>query len=409
MRIAFLVDQFPSLSETFILNQITGLIDRGHEIDIYSDRLGNTHITHAEIQQYHLLDNTYYTPTPGNALLRIISAIFLFLGNFLKAPQILLRAINFVRYNYANYGEAANFLKPLHLIIPWLNKAPYDLILCHYGRNGLKATLLRDLGITQGKIVVFFHGYDLSHYLDIHGDDTYNYLFEQADLLLPISQHWQKKIIDLGCNPHKTLVHHMGIDCIKFNYVKPSSLEQFSLLSVARLVEKKGLEYSIRAVAQLIPDYPNLQYQIIGDGVLKQELENLIKQLNVVNQIKLLGWKQQQEIIRMMENSTLVLAPSVTSHSGDCEGIPVCLMESMAKGLPVVSTYHSGIPELIEDGRSGYLLPEKDVLGMVSKIEILLNDLKLRTEIGLAGRQKVEQEYNIELLNNRLEEILQQL
>lgn len=409
MRIAFLVDQFPSLSETFILNQITGLIDRGHEVDIYSDRPANTQKTHAEIQQYNLLDRTYYTPIPTNALGRIISAIFLFLRHFLTAPKVLLRAINFVRYNSTNYGKPASFLKPLHLIIPWLDKDPYDIILCHYGRNGLKATLLRDLGITQGKIAVFFHGYDISCYLDIYGENTYNYLFEQADILLPISQHWQKKLIDLGGNPNKTLVHHMGIDCIKFNYIKPSSQEQFSLLSVARLVEKKGLEYSIRAVAQLIPQYPNLQYLIIGDGILKQELENLIEQLNVSNQIKLLGWKQQQEIISIMENSALVLAPSVTSDNGDCEGIPVCLMESMAKGLPVISTYHSGIPELIEDGRSGYLLPERDISGIVSTIEILLNDIKLRTQIGLAGRKKVEQEYNIKLLNNRLEEILHQL
>jgi colanic acid/amylovoran biosynthesis glycosyltransferase len=409
MRIAFLVDQFPSLSETFILNQITGLIDRGHEVDIYGDRPGNMQKTHAEIQQYNLLERTYYTPIPTNALGRIISAIFLFLRHFFRAPKVLLRAINFVRYNSTHYGKPASFLKPLYLIIPWLDKAPYDVILCHYGRNGLKAILLRDLGITQGKIAVFFHGYDISRYLDMHGENTYNYLFQQADLLLPISQHWQKKLIDLGCNPNKTLVHHMGINCIKFNYIKPSSQEQFSLLSVARLVEKKGLEYSIRAVAQLIPHYPNLQYRIIGDGVLKQELENLIKQLNVSNQIKLLGWKQQQEIINIMENSALVLAPSVTSHNGDCEGIPVCLMESMAKGLAVISTYHSGIPELIEDGRSGYLLPERDISGIVNTIKILLNDIKLRTKIGLAGRQKVEQEYNIELLNNRLEEILQQL
>jgi colanic acid/amylovoran biosynthesis glycosyltransferase len=270
MRIAFFVDQFPSLSETFILNQITGLIDRGHEVDIYGDRPGNMQTIHDEIQKYSLLDNAYYTPLPRNAILRIASAIFLFLSNFLTAPMTILRAINFVRYNRANYGEPASFLKPLHLIIPWLDKdkAPYDIILCHYGRNGLKATLLRDLGLTQGKIVVFFHGYDLSHYIEMYGEDTYNYLFEQADLLLPISQYWQKKLIALGCNPHKIIVHHMGIDCIKFNYVQPSSQERFSLLSVARLVEKKGLEYSIRAVAQLIPHYPNLQYWIIGDGIL---------------------------------------------------------------------------------------------------------------------------------------------
>ncbi|NJR45167.1 MAG: colanic acid biosynthesis glycosyltransferase WcaL [Hyellaceae cyanobacterium CSU_1_1] len=409
MRIAVLVDQFPSLSETFILNQITGLIDRGHEVDIYSDRLGNIQQTHAEIQQYSLLDRTYYTPVPGNAVLRIISAIFLFLRNFWTAPKLILRAINFVRYNRANYGEPASFLKPLHLIIPWLNQTPYDVILCHYGRNGLKATLLKDLGIIQGKIAVVFHGYDISRYLDMHGEDIYNYLFEQVDLLLPISQYWQKKLIALGCNPHKTIVHHMGIDCNKFNYAAPSFSKQFALLSVARLVEKKGLEYSIRAVAQLIPRYPHLQYQIVGDGVLRQELDNLIQQLNATHHIKLLGWKQQAEIISMMENSALVLAPSVTSRDGDCEGIPVCLMESMAKGVPALSTYHSGISELIEDGKSGYLLPERDVSGLASKIEILINDLELRTIISLAGRQKVEQEYNLELLNQSLEQILQHL
>ena len=410
MRIAFIVDQFPVLSETFILGQITGLIDRGHEVDIYCDRLGDTKNTHPEIQQYQLLQRTYYTPIPSNLLIRVFKAIWLFLSNFLKSPQVLLRAINFLKYNRALYGDVAGFLKPLYLAVPWLNQPPYDVLLCHYGRNGLKATLFKDLGVIDSKIVTIFHGYDLSHYMGIHGEQIYRHLFQRVDLLLPISQHWQKKLIALGCKSEKIRVHRMGINCDRFEYVKSSpNKPKIILVSVARLVEKKGLKYSIQAVASLISQYPSLEYQIVGDGFLRQELQHLIDHLNVGNNVKLLGWKKQAEVAAIISQANIVLAPSVTAGDGDCEGIPVSLMESMAKGLPVISTLHSGIPELIEDKVSGYLLPERDTIQLAHKIEYLLNDLTLRTKMGKAGRKKVQEAYNIDLLNDQLVQIFQQL
>jgi colanic acid/amylovoran biosynthesis glycosyltransferase len=410
MRIAFLVDQFPTLSETFILNQVTGLIDRGHEVDIYCDKCGNLTQTHPEIQKYQLLSHTYYTPIPSNKVWRILKASWLLGRNLFKAPKIWLQVINLFKYNRANYGEPASFLRPIYLIIPWLKQSPYDIILCHFGRNGLKANLLRDLGLTQAKIVVVFHGYDISLYLAIHGQDIYQDLFSQVDLVQPISQHWERKLLDLGCPKNKILVHHMGIDCNKFQYraEQPSS-SQIHLVSIARLVAKKGLQYSIQAVAQLIPRYPNLEYQIIGDGVLKEDLEQLIKQLNITKNVKLLGWRQQPEVAAIIAQADILLAPSITSQDGDCEGIPVSLMESMARGLPVISTYHSGIPELIENGVSGYLLPERDITNLATKIEHLITNPELRQKMGQAGRQKVETDYNIQILNDRLVQILQQL
>jgi colanic acid/amylovoran biosynthesis glycosyltransferase len=413
MRIAFLINEFPTLSETFILSQITGLIDRGHEVDIYCDVLGDTTTIHAEVEEYQLLERTYPIPTiPENFIGRIVKAFFLFIRNFLKAPKILLKAANFVKYNYWNYGDPACFLQPIHLVIPWLDKSPdrYNIIFCHYGRNGLKANLLKNLGVIQGKIVVVFHGYDISSYIEIHGKNIYDRLFDRVELLQPISQHWQKKLISLGCNSDRIQVHRMGIDCSKFQYqIRQTNPSIFHLVSIARLVEKKGLQYSIQAVAKLIPHRPNLQYQIVGDGILKAELQQLIEELNVSNNIKLLGWKTQQEISTIMKDADILLAPSVTSQDGNCEGIPMCLMEAMAKGLPVISTYHSGIPELIEDGRSGYLLPEREINDLASKIEHLILNPELRLTMGQAGRQKIETEYNIELLNDRLERTLQQL
>ncbi len=410
MRIAFVVDQFPALSETFILGQITGLIARGHEVDIYCDRPENTTKTHPEIEQYQLLKYTYYTPIPTNFSVRIVKAIGLFSRNFFKAPKILLQAVNFIKYNRSRYGDSGGFLRPLYLAIPWLNNLPYDIILAHYGRNGLKTSLLKDLGVTQGKIVVVFHGYDLSQYLNLHGDNVYKYLFSKVDLLQPISQHWHRKLVDLGCDRSKVRVHHMGIDCNKFKYNAHQTQDiPLRLVSIARLVEKKGLKYSIQAVAQLIPRYPHLEYQIVGDGILKQDLEQLIKQLNVGDNVKLLGWRKQQEVASIIEQAHIVLAPSVTSRNGDCEGIPMSLMESMAKGLPVISTYHSGIPELIEDGVSGYLVPERDIADLAEKIEYLIVNPEIKQKMGQAGRKRVETDYNIELLNDRLVQTFQQL
>ena len=135
----------------------------------------------------------------------------------------------------------------------------------------------------------------------------------------------------------------------------------------------------------------------------------MISQLKVADKIELLGWKQQTEVAALIEQADIVLAPSVTGRDGDCEGIPVSLMESMAKGLPVISTLHSGIPELIEDGVSGYLLPERDIVELSNKIGHLIANPKLRSDMGKAGRAQVVRAYNIDLLNDRLVDILQRL
>ncbi|GAB4524213.1 MAG: colanic acid biosynthesis glycosyltransferase WcaL [Pleurocapsa sp.] len=408
MRIAFLIDQFPNLSETFILQQITGLIDRGHEVDIFSDRSGNLTKIHPAVEHYQLLQRTYYTAVPSNRFLRVFQSIKIFRQISKTAPKQ-----NLIQYQFksSEYGEQTVFSKPFYAIFPFLNREPYDIIHCHYGRNGLRAILLKDAGIIKGKIIVSFHGYDMSQYLQRYGKDVYCHLFTQADLLQPISEHWRRKLISLGCNPDKIAVHHMGIDCNKFDFISRSakSEDKVRLVSIARLVEKKGLEYGIKAVAHLLKTNPHLEYKIVGDGVLKNDLQKLIIELQVQDKIKLLGWRQQEEVTSIIAEADIMLAPSITSDLGDCEGIPVALMEAMAVGLPVISTYHSGIPELVEDGVSGYLVDEREVEQLAEKINLLAQNPELRLKMGLAGRQKVEKEFNIELLNDRLVATYQKL
>jgi colanic acid/amylovoran biosynthesis glycosyltransferase len=405
MRIAFVVGNFPALSETFILNQITGLIDRGHEVDIYAEKPRQEPSIHADVEKYQLLDRTYYWGAPVNEFSRHLKALGLLAINFPKKSGVLLRIYRpfwSKRYEY--------FLKLFYQAIPFLNADAYDVIHCHFGMIGNIGASLKVLGAIEGKVITTFHGLDLSMFLQGKKKSPYKELFEVGDWFLPISNVWREKLIELGCNEKKIIVHRMGIDLEKFNFRDRQAKveETVKLLTIARLTEKKGVEYGIRAVAKVLKAYKNLEYNIIGDGELREELEKLIIELKAYDRVKILGWKKQEEVITIMEESDLFLSPSVTAQNGDREGIPVVLMEALAIGLPVLSTLHSGIPELIQNGKSGFLVPERDVDSLAKRLEFLLNNQQMWSQMSCAGRTFVEENYEINKLNDRLVEIYQQ-
>lgn len=408
MKIAFLVGEFPALSQTFILNQITGLIDRGHDVDIYAPVSGDEPKIHSDVEKYNLLERTFYSPQiPKNYLFRTLKGIRLLLANSLKEPVVLLRSLNVFKY-----GKQAASLRLFYSAIPLLyRRSPYDIVHCHFGPNGLKGSLLQDIGALQGKLVTAVHGYDMALYLQRAGESVYNQLYDKGDLFLPISERWKRRLIELGCPEKKILVHRMGIDCKRFSFT-PRHLQadrRVRLVSIGRLVEKKGVEYAIRAVAKLAKVNPNIEYHVVGDGPMREDLQRLIQELDVDNAVTLHGWKQQQEIVEILNNAHIMLAPSVTSKKGDQEGIPVVLMEAMAMGLPIVSTQHSGIPELIQHGISGLLVPERDVNALSEKLGNLIEHPEVWSEMGRAGRRYVEEYYDIDKLNDQLVKIYEEL
>ncbi len=426
MRIAFIVNNFPCLSQTFILNQITGLIEQGHEVDIYANDPDNASTVHPDVEKYNLLKSTYYFDVPSARLARIFKSIGMLISNRHQHPNVFKETIN-------SFIDRKNVVSSQWMIPYWAipilenqrTQQPYDAIHCHFGPCGLKGAQLKLLGLLKGKLVTTFHGYDLTSFLQARKqkntkpERVYRQLFRAGDEFLPISQHWQRRLIQLGCDASKTHVHRMGIDTKTFTFT-PRHLaagESVKIITIARLVEKKGVEYGIRAIAQLVamhrdanpdPRLPAIEYNIVGDGPLKATLERLIDELKVSHCVRLLGWKQQREIVELLDASHLILAPSVTSKSGDQEGIPVVLMEAMAMGLPVVSTQHSGIPELVEDGVTGYLVPERDPDALANRLNHLVQHPDIWPKMGKAGRACVENHYNIDLLNKKLVDIYQE-
>lgn len=202
-----------------------------------------------------------------------------------------------------------------------------------------------------------------------------------------------------------------GIKCSLLEY-KSRQLEDdkaIHILTIARLVEKKGVYYAIKAIKKLIQNSYKIRYSIAGDGKLRDELENLISELGLEKEVQILGWKNHDDIIQLFLNADILLAPSVTSKDGDQEGIPNVIKEAMALGLPVVSTYHSGIPELVEDNVTGYLVPERDANALADKIAYLCDNTNIWPELGVAGRKRVEAGFDSDNLNDLLEKIYSEL
>lgn len=406
MRIAIIVNNFPVLSETFILNQITGLINRGHEVHIYGFPPNNASKIHPDVETYNLLKHTYYPPSlPKNHLRRIVKGLGLIISNLNKA-LVILRSLNFFRY-----GKRAVSLRLLYSIIPFLKAEPYDIIHCQFGIQGNNGMIYRKLGAIQGKLITCFRGYDISWYIQHYGEDVYNELFLKGDFFLTNCEFFRKRAIQLGCAQNKIIVHGSGIDCSRFKF-KVRKVEPDSKIRVAttgRLVEKKGIEYAIRAVAQVLKNHANLEYNIIGDGELKAHFQQLIEELDVADKITLVGWKNQQEIIEILDRTHIFIAPSITAKNGNQDAPVNTLKEAMAMGLPVIGTFHGGIPELVKDGISGFLVPERDADAIAEKLNYFIEHPEIWERMGKAGRAYVEANYDTNKLNDELVEIYRQV
>lgn len=406
MRIAFFLNEFPALSQPFILNQITGMLDRGHDVQIFATRHSNQGKIHTTIHQYGLLEKTVFLPSPSRR-----PAL-----SWARALALSVRNGSWRHWRHWRQARQAFALTQgqdaFRLLFAALSVAefpPFDIVHCQFSSLGPLAIKLRRLGVLSGNLIVSVRGFDITKNMPDRQHD-YHEVFRETDIFLPVSVSLQQRLTALNCPAEKIRILHSGIDCEKFVYAQKSLIENepVKILSIARLVEKKGVEYALRAVAKVAEKQPNIRYRVVGDGPLRDKLEGLIKELGISVQAQIIGWANHEEVIRLLTDSHLLMAPSVTASDGDEEGIPNAVKEAMAMGLPVLSTRHSGIPELVEDGVSGVLVPERDVAALAQGLNQLIERADLWPAMGKAGRARVLDEYEIKALNLELERIYEE-
>ena len=393
MRLAQLVSGFPKRSQTFILNQFAGLLDAGHEVRVFARKRPDEPVDHGIIDEYDLRGRTVYTPVPetyadGLSLLGRAGIGLLWegyeLGRVLSqlrhgkhAPERLTKIREF-------RGQTASF----------------DVCHAHFGPVG--ARLWGTQRHLDSPLVVSFYGADASS-TPRENPGLYDGMFEEATAVTCLSEDMRGDLVDLGCPPAKLQKVPLCVDTEKFACQPPALAEgePVQILSVARFVEKKGLEYAVRAIANADADR-EIRYTIAGDGPRRERIEALVESEGINDRVDLLGWQSQEEISALLADSHLFVLPSVTATDGDKEGTPTVLLEAQAAGLPILSTTHAGIPEIVTDGETGLLVPERDTDALADALEELLAQPGRWAEMGRRGHESVRQTHSIEAVTDRL-------
>lgn len=398
LKIAFVVKNFPSLSETFILNQITGLIDRGHEVEIFARRAKNDGETHPEIEEYDLLERTHYFPEiPKNKLFRIAKGFRYLTKNFFRNPGVMLRSLN----PFA-YGLRALTLQLLFEVSwPLRSGTSFDVVHCHFGPSGCVGVLLRELGAFDAPILTSFHGYDV-HVLPGEGWlEPYLKLFNQGELFTANTEFTKKSLNKLGLSSEKIAMLPMSLRLENFRPPEPrdsSDDRPIRLLTVARLVRKKGLEDSIRAAAKLRSVTENFRYDIVGGGPREEKLGSLIDELDLGDTVTLHDRKTRDDVLEFYRDADVFVLTSVTAENGDMEGQGLVLQEAQAMKLPVVTTDHNGLPEGVLEGESAFLVDEGDTDAIAKNLEHLIENPEKRKKMGERGHEYVRENYGLDRL-----------
>ena len=406
MRLAFIVTAFPQPSGTPVLKQITGLIDRGHEVDIFGDRPGELNTIHPDVLRYGLLDRTYYPAMPRGIARRLVKGTWLFARHVSTQPAVFLRAADVFRYGMLAWSQVLTYAA-----LPLLHAGRYDLIHGQFGPNGLKGLFFRECGLVSAPLLTTFRGYDLTSYPRRRGKNCYRRLFRYGEFFTANSRFLAAKALELGCPPEKLVELPTGINLARFSPRERRWKEgtELRLLTVGRLEEVKGVEYGIRAVARIAGRCPTLRYQIAGGGPLRKELEELARLLGVADRVEFLGPQTEDQVRALYADAHIFMLPGVVGRDGAEEGFGGVCAEAQATALPVVASRVGGISQTVDEGRSGFLVEPGDVDALANRLDQLIAHPQRWAEMGRAGRRHVQTHFDLDKSIDRLVDIYRRL
>ena len=401
LRIALLLDNYPAISETFIDNQILSLIDRSLDVTILSfgrgtpETSGLHEATRRILGAARILRVTVPRPRAGRAL-----DLLYLLAHPIASLGILARALSIGAlpspYDFIRLVMAAVDLRG--------QECRFDHVFCHFAPNGQFGTWLRDLGLIQGRLVTFFHGYDFSERVQAQGPDLYRRLFQRGDLFIANTNYTRRRILEIGAPEARTVRLPVGLYPDRFPFRARTAIAggPVRFLSIGRLVEKKGHVYAIEALALVRAAGIDARLAIIGEGPTRSALEAAIARLGLAEQVHLLGRRTQEEVARLADTADIFVLASTSARSGDVEGQGLVLQEAQALGLPVIASNHNGFPEGLIDGETGLLVAERDPAALAEAMIELARRPERWAPMGTAGSRWVRQHFDQAYLTEQL-------
>ncbi|MCI0414582.1 glycosyltransferase family 4 protein [bacterium] len=379
MRVAYILKRYPRYSETFVVNEILAHERAGSEIHIFS--LLSPEDTHfQDILSKVRAPVTYLTAGRLNA-----TDFWMAIQETSQVIPDLFQTLRVAR------GEEVRYVHQAILLAREIRSKKIEHIHCHFASA---ATSVGRLAAHFSSVPYTFtaHAKDIFHQ-DVQRRDLET-KFQDADAVITVSQFNVQYLNELL--GHQSNLHRIynGLDLSRFPYSSPACRAS-EIIAVGRLVEKKGFDTLVEACSFLKDRGTEFQCKIIGAGELEQALASQIRTLGLEKRIELTGPLPQNQVIQLIQEASVLVAPCKNGSDGNRDGLPTVLLESMALGTPVVSTEVSGIPEILTDSATGLRVPQRDAGKLAAAILKLLRDPGLRMRLALAARERIERDFDI--------------
>jgi len=320
-----------------------------------------------------------------------------------KPTTHFLRRFWFRQLRDAPWQISQNELRELERVL-----GETDARLLHIYFGQIAVHLLPLIRAWRNPSIVSFHGADVT--VDMNKPayrDATRQMLEAVNLVLVRSESLRRAVIHLGCDEKKIEIQRTGIPLKEFPFRARdfvAATTEWRLVQAGRLIEKKGLPVTLRAFAVFLRENPNAGLTIAGEGPLLGDLQKLARDLNIDSRVTFTGFLSQEKLRDLYYRSHIFLHPSQIGRDGNQEGIPNSILEAMATGLPVFATEHGGIPEAIENGVTGVLVPEGDQENLAAALLNAAQDSAFLSGIARRGAQVVQKNFDLDAQARQLEE-----
>jgi len=396
--ILFKIWKFPQLSETFILAQIITAIKCGYRVNILVEDLLDIEESKQQglIEKYKILDKIIIEnyQIPKNKLIRLIKACYLVCINLPYLVKLIKYLLN----------EKVLSISAVYRFQFYKQFRDYNIIHVQYGTNVKPVDVLKKTGLICSKLVVSFHGHDAFFPINgiIPNNAYYDNLFNYGDLVVANTPYLAKIIEKLGCTINKLQTIPVGVDTTFFHPLEKEKKagDFLKIISVGRLDTVKGHKYAIEVVKRLYDKGYKIFLTIVGEGVERKNLENLIAKKKLERIVFLTGKKNQQEVRSYLQEHDIYILAAVPVENNRRETQGLATLEAQACGLPAVVFDSGGVKYTVSEGKTGFIVPEYDVDAMTQRIQELIDNVKLRQEMGIEAVIYVENHFSQNKIND---------